>query len=96
VRGPASPIYGPSKTGGYMNFVPLTARAAGGKFLDNAEGELSYTSGSWARNVLSAQVRGPGKIGGQEFGYSLYGQVEDFGQLLPQHVDPPDDPAGCP
>ncbi len=79
VRGPASPIYGPSKTGGYINFVPLTARAAGGKYLDNAEGQLSYTSGSWARNVLSAQVRGPGKIGGQEFGYSLFGQVEDSG-----------------
>jgi iron complex outermembrane receptor protein len=79
VRGPASPIYGPSKTGGYINFVPLTARAAGGKFLDNPEGQLSYTGGSWARNVLSAQVRGPGKIGSQEFGYSLYGQVEDSG-----------------
>ncbi|WP_421838659.1 TonB-dependent siderophore receptor [Novosphingobium sp.] len=79
VRGPASPIYGPSKTGGYMNFVPLTARAAGGKFLDNPEGQISYTSGSWARNVLSAQVRGPGKIGGQEFGFSLYGQIEDSG-----------------
>ena len=79
VRGPASPIYGPSKTGGYINFVPLTARAAGGKFLDTPEGQLSYTGGSWARNVLSAQVRGPGKIGSQEFGYSLYGQVEDSG-----------------
>lgn len=79
VRGPASPIYGPSKTGGYMNFVPLTARAAGGKFLDNPEGQISYTSGSWARNVLSAQVRGPGKIGSQEFGYSLYAQIEDSG-----------------
>lgn len=79
VRGPASPIYGPSKTGGYINFVPLTARAAGGKFLDSPEGQLSYTSGSWARNVLSAQVRGPGKIGNQEFGYSLYAQIEDSG-----------------
>lgn len=32
VRGPASPIYGPSKTGGYMNFVPKTARAANGTY----------------------------------------------------------------
>jgi len=79
VRGPASPIYGPSKTGGYMNFIPLSARAAGGKYLGTVEGEFSYTTGSWARNVLSAQVRGPGKIGGQEFGFSLYGQVEDSG-----------------
>jgi iron complex outermembrane receptor protein len=33
VRGPSSPIYGPSKTGGYMNFVPKSARAGKGKFL---------------------------------------------------------------
>lgn len=79
VRGPASPIYGPSKTGGYMNFVPKSARAAGGKYLGNAEGELSYTTGSWERNVLTAEVRGPGKLGSQEFGYSLYGLVEDSG-----------------
>ena len=79
VRGPASPIYGPSKTGGYMNFVPKSARAAGGKYLTSPEGELSYTTGSWARNVLTAQVRGPGKLGEQEFGYSLYGQIEDSG-----------------
>lgn len=79
VRGPASPIYGPSKTGGYMNFVPLSARAAGGKYLSTPEGELSYTTGSWSRNVLTAQIRGPGKLGGQEFGYSLYGQIEDSG-----------------
>ena len=26
VRGPASPIYGPSKIGGYLNFKPETAR----------------------------------------------------------------------
>lgn len=79
VRGPASPIYGPSKTGGYMNFVPKSARAAGGKYLGSPEGEISYTSGSWERNVLTAEVRGPGKIGTQEFGYSLYGQIEDSG-----------------
>src|SRR5690606_17778144 len=34
VRGPASPIFGPSKTGGYMNFVPKSARVSGGKYLD--------------------------------------------------------------
>src|SRR3569833_2391718 len=30
VRGPASPIYGPSKVGGYLNFVPKSARADSG------------------------------------------------------------------
>ncbi|MBU3993451.1 MAG: TonB-dependent receptor plug domain-containing protein [Alphaproteobacteria bacterium] len=82
VRGPASPIFGPSKTGGYMNFVPKSARVAGGKYLDGPEGEISYTTGSWSRSVLSAQLRGPAKLGGQEFGYSLYAEVEDSGSYF--------------
>jgi iron complex outermembrane receptor protein len=79
VRGPASPIYGPSKTGGYMNFVPKSARVQGGALLSGPEGEISYTAGSWERNVLKANVRGPAKIGSQEFGYSLYAEIEDSG-----------------
>jgi iron complex outermembrane receptor protein len=79
VRGPASPIFGPSKTGGYMNFVPKSARVAGGSYLSSPVGEVSYTRGSWDMNVLKAQLRGPGKIGDAEFGYSLYAEVEDSG-----------------
>ena len=79
VRGPASPIYGPSKTGGYMNFVPKTARAANGTHAAEPSGFVSYDGGSWARNVLKASVTGPGKVGGHEFGYSLYGEFEDSG-----------------
>lgn len=79
VRGPASPIFGPSKTGGYMNFVPLSARVSGGRYLEAPEGQVSYTAGSWNRNVLAAQLRGPGKLGSQEFGYSLYAEVENSG-----------------
>jgi len=78
VRGPASPIYGPSKTGGYMNFVPKSARV-NGALLSSPEGQLSYTGGSWSKGVLSAQIRGPAKIGALKFGYSLYGEVEDSG-----------------
>lgn len=79
VRGPASPIYGPSKTGGYMNFVPKSARVAGGKYMENPEGQLSYTTGQWGKSVLSGELRGPGKLGSQEFGYSLYAEVENSG-----------------
>lgn len=79
VRGPSSPIYGPSKTGGYMNFVPKSARVAGGALMSAPEGEVSYTRGSWDYNVLKAQVRGPAKIGAAEFGYSLYAEIEDSG-----------------
>ncbi|WP_375428302.1 TonB-dependent siderophore receptor [uncultured Sphingomonas sp.] len=77
VRGPASPIFGPSKTGGYMNFVPKSARVKGGALLSSPQGEVSYTAGSWDRNVLKANIRGPARFGNAEFGYSLYAEVED-------------------
>lgn len=79
VRGPASPIYGPSKTGGYMNFVPKSARVQGGSYLSGPEGKISFTGGSWEKADLQAEIRGPGKIGTQEFGYSLYAELEDSG-----------------
>ena len=77
VRGPASVIYGPSKIGGYMNFVPKTARAANGTYSDHAKGDLEVDLGSWGRKIIKGSITGPGKIGQHEFGYSLYGEVED-------------------
>lgn len=77
VRGPASPIYGPSKIGGYLNFNPKSARAEGGAYLDSIEGEVSYTGGSWDKNVVTAEVGGP--LVNQELGYYLYAEVEDSG-----------------
>ncbi|WP_225207563.1 TonB-dependent siderophore receptor [Novosphingobium huizhouense] len=77
VRGPASPIMGPAKTGGYINFVPKTARAANGGFLADPKAEMTYTRSAWNGNDLSASVVGPGKIGDKEFGFSLYGEVND-------------------
>ncbi|HUD27675.1 MAG TPA: TonB-dependent receptor plug domain-containing protein [Novosphingobium sp.] len=79
VRGPASPIYGPSKTGGYMNFVPKSARVQGGSYMASPEGKISFTGGSWEKADIAAEVRGPGKLGTQEFGYSLYAEVENSG-----------------
>lgn len=79
VRGPASPIYGPSKTGGYMNFVPKSARVQGGSYMSSPEGKISFTGGSWEKADIAAEVRGPGKLGTQEFGYSLYAEVENSG-----------------
>ena len=79
VRGPASPVYGPAKMGGYLNFVPKSARAVGGQHLEEREGEMSYTFGSWDKSVLSAEVGGPGQLGSKDFGYYLYGEVENSG-----------------
>jgi iron complex outermembrane recepter protein len=78
VRGPASPIYGPSKTGGYMNFVPKSARV-NGALMKAPQGEISYTTGTWDKSVLTAELRGPTKVLGQDIGYSLYAELEDSG-----------------
>jgi len=77
VRGPASPLMGPAKTGGYINFVPKSGRASNGSYLAEPKAEISYTRSSWNGNVISGNIVGPGKLGDQEFGYSLYGEITD-------------------
>jgi hypothetical protein len=59
-----------------MNFVPKTARAANGTYATEAKGDIELDLGSWGRKVGKASITGPGKIGGHEFGYSLYGEIE--------------------
>lgn len=81
VRGPASPISGPSKIGGFLNFAPKSARADGGQYLADTEGQVSYTAGSWDQSVVTAEVGGPGRVGDQDFGYYLYGMVENSGSF---------------
>ena len=80
VRGPASPIYGPSKIGGYLNFNPKSARIEEtGQFITEQTGQMSFTTGNWDKSVITAEVGGPGKLGDQEFGYYVYGEIEDSG-----------------
>lgn len=80
VRGPASPIYGPSKIGGYLNFNPKSARIEEtGQYIPEQTGALSFTTGSWDKSAITAEVGGPGKLGDQEFGYYVYGEVENSG-----------------
>ena len=67
VRGPASPIYGPSKIGGYLNFNPKSARIEEtGQFIPEQTGALSFSTGSWDKSVITAEVGGPGELAGQD------------------------------
>ena len=87
VRGPASPIYGPAKMGGYLNFNPKSARIEEtGQFIPEAEGGLALTTGSWNKAIVTAEVGGPGILGEQPFGYYIYGEVEDSGSYY-DHSD---------
>lgn len=77
VRGPPSPLYGPGKVGGYLNFEPKSARASTGRYFTDAEGEVKFTYGSWDKRVMTAEVGGPGQIVGKRAGYYGYVQLED-------------------
>ena len=78
VRGPASPIFGPAKMGGYMNFTPLSANVGEtDALLAETTGGVELGAGSWNKRTLSANVGGPGRLGGKEFGYYLYAEAED-------------------
>lgn len=80
VRGPASPIYGPSKIGGYLNFNPKSARVEQtGQFISEPTGAMSYTTGTWDKSILTAEVGGPATIGGQDLGYYFYAELENSG-----------------
>ena len=80
VRGPASPIHGPAKISGYLNFNPKSARIEEtGEFIEETTGSVALDTGSWQRRVVSGEVGGPGRLGGEGFGYWLYAEVEDSG-----------------
>lgn len=72
VRGPTPPIYGLGKISGYMNFVPKSARAATGKYLEGPTGEVTVSVGSWDYLNVEVEAGGPMNIGEKEAGYYAY------------------------
>lgn len=81
VRGPASPIFGGGRVGGYLNFNPKTARSADGKYLDKPEGKVSLNVGSWDKRVATLEYGGPvkGLPGERKAGFYYFGYLEDSG-----------------
>jgi iron complex outermembrane recepter protein len=79
IRGPMSPISGPSKVGGALNFIPKSARAETGQYMPKSTGAVSYTTGSWDRSILSAEAGGPTEVMGKAGGFYLYGELHDSG-----------------
>src|ERR1700676_2511746 len=60
VRGPASPIFGPSKEGGYLNFHPKSAKADAND--TEPTGDIGFEGGSWGKKVLHASLSGPSSL----------------------------------
>ncbi|MGJ8563105.1 MAG: TonB-dependent siderophore receptor [Alphaproteobacteria bacterium] len=83
LRGPASPIYGPGKVGGLLNFVPNTARGDDMAYVEAIEGSIAATTGSYDKAVLSGDLSIP--IG--QGGFHLFGEYEDSGSYY-DNIDP--------
>lgn len=79
IRGPMSPISGPSKVGGALNFIPKSARAETGQYMPAPSGAIGYTTGSWSRSILTAEVGGPTTLMDKNAGFYLYGELHDSG-----------------
>lgn len=81
VRGPAMPIHGPSSISGYVNYVPKTARADEGRFVDRPSGEVTLATGSWRHALVEGQRGGPATVFGRPAGYHVFALLEDSGSF---------------
>ena len=80
VRGPASPIHGPAKIGGYLDFYPKSAHVEDIRRRDaNTYGSFGLELGSWQRRLGMLEIGGPGIFRNKEFGYTLFAELEDSG-----------------
>ncbi len=78
VRGPPSPIYGPGKVGGFLNFTPKSART---ESLTGPTGEIQATYGAYDKKNLAGQFGAPFKLGTLDGGVYVYGEVDDSGSF---------------
>jgi iron complex outermembrane receptor protein len=76
VRGPPTAFNGPGKVGGFLNFVPKTARVEG-RYIERPTGMARAMAGSYGRKNLSGELGLPANFGPVEGGVYLYGELED-------------------
>ncbi|HWL17717.1 MAG TPA: TonB-dependent receptor [Opitutus sp.] len=87
VRGPPSAVLGAGSVGGFMNYLPKSARALTGKYLEGLTGKASATFDEWGRRVGTAEVGGPLSLFGRRAGFYVYTQMEDSKTFyVGQHV----------
>ena len=77
VRGPASPVFGAGQIGGFLNFIPKSARGSNAKYLDHLTGEVTATYGSYNEREGTAEIGGPLKLGDKQAGVYAFGELID-------------------
>jgi iron complex outermembrane recepter protein len=76
VRGTAPAVLGAGSVGGFMNYLPKSARASTGKYLEGLTGKFSLTLDEWGKKVGTAELGGPLKILNRKAGFYVYSQWE--------------------
>src|SRR5579862_6219768 len=77
VKGPPSPIYGGGRIGGFLNFVPKTARSESAKWLEKVTGKETITYGSFDQKIAGTEIGVPFKVGSHRAGLYAYVEGED-------------------
>ena len=75
VAGPPSPMYGPGRMGGFMNFYPKTVRSEGAKWLEKGQGSIVARYGQYEDKAGSAEYGLPFNLGSHRSG--VYAFFED-------------------
>jgi iron complex outermembrane recepter protein len=77
VKGPPSPAYGGGRIGGFLNFVPKSARSESAKWLEHVTGKVSLTYGSYDEKRGSGEIGVPFMLGTHRSGLYAFYQDED-------------------
>jgi iron complex outermembrane receptor protein len=77
VKGPPSPIYGGGRIGGFLNFIPKSARSESAKWLEKPTGKVTLTYGSYDEKRGSAEIGAPFKLGSHRNGVYAFFEAED-------------------
>ena len=77
VKGPPSPIYGGGRVGGFLNFIPKSARSESAKWLEKVTGKVTLTYGSYDEKRASGEVGVPFKVGSHRSGLYAFYEDED-------------------
>ena len=77
VKGPPSPSYGGGRIGGFMNFIPKTARSESAKWLERITGKATAVYGSYDQKIASFELGMPFTVGGNRAGFYGFMESED-------------------
>jgi iron complex outermembrane receptor protein len=77
VKGPPSPIYGPGRIGGFMNFYPKTARSEAAKWMETGHGAISFIYGQYDKKIGGGEYGMPFKIGKYRSGVYAFFEAND-------------------